>query len=69
MMKQPSIRTKTVYTCDGHRLEFVKVRNVPDFSHRVMIDDKPVDWLSDRFKPSRDTAAFFFHKHVLQEQP
>ena len=48
---------------DGATLEFVPIKNVPGFSHRVILNGKPVDWLSNTSKPSVKVAQYYFEKH------
>jgi len=48
---------------DGATIEFVPVKNVPGFSHRVILNGSPVDWLSNTSKPSVKVATYFFDKH------
>lgn len=57
------ISVKTTY-CDehGNELKFVKV-DAGSFSHRVIVNDRPFDWLSSSYNPSKKTAEFFLKKH------
>lgn len=48
---------------DGNVVSFKTVTNIPGFSHRVIVNYKPVDYLGNHEKPSAKTAAFFFEKH------
>lgn len=48
---------------DGVAVEFIKIANVPGFSHRVIINGKAVDWLSADFKPSAVSAEYYAEKH------
>lgn len=58
------IKVRKVYQKpDGTTVEFVPVKNVPGFSHRVILNGKPVDWLTDKVKPSLKTAEYYFEKH------
>ena len=57
-------------------MQFVKVKNTPGFSHRVVYrivnpsDDslsmtwQALDWLGDGFKPRQAAACYFYHKHT-----
>lgn len=58
------------YECeiDGsqHWLEFRRVDRAPGFTHRVILDGKPVDWLSNDYQPSIKTARFYFDKHLVR---
>ena len=43
---------------------FVPCQGVPGYSHRVMIDHHPVDWLSSDAKPNGKSAEYFERKHA-----
>ncbi len=43
-------------------VDFVPVDNVPGFTHRVLIDELPRDWLGYG-KPSARAAEYFLRKH------
>lgn len=40
---------------------------VPGFSHRVIVNRRIVDWLSDSEKPSAKNALFFLEKHATKK--
>ena len=55
------IRRVTAYRAeDGRFLEYIPAIRVPGFSHRVIIDNKPVGWLSNTHQPNAKSAEFFF---------
>lgn len=58
-----------IYQKDGSTIEFVPVANVPGFTHRVILNSKPVDWLSRDFKPSIKAAEYYFEKHEMKTKP
>lgn len=59
------LRIRKIYERDdGATLEFIKVRSVPGFSHRVIINGVPRDWLGDHTTPNETNAVFFLDKHV-----
>ena len=43
-------------------VEFIPITGVPGFTHRVVIDDMPRDWLGYG-KPSAHAAEYFLRKH------
>lgn len=54
---------------DGRVLQFVPIKNVPGFSHRVTINGLAADYLGDNAKPSAKSAEFFLGKHSTQLSP
>ncbi len=48
---------------NGNTVVFAKCCSVPGFTHRVLINRRAVDWLSNEYKPSAKTAEYFFTKH------
>jgi hypothetical protein len=54
--------TKVItYIDEGHNeLSFVPVKNVPGYTHRIVYNKKPINWLSEMFNPTEKTAAYFF---------
>lgn len=51
------------YSVAGYKVEFYPVSDVPGWTHRVLIDGQPADWLSCEFNPSKKTALFYAQKH------
>lgn len=51
---------------DYNTLDFVPVKNVPGFTHKVIVNDVRVGWLSSDFKPNEKAAVYFFS---LQSKP
>lgn len=41
---------------------------VPGFTHRVIINRHMVGYLSDKCRPSKDTARFFLEQHVSKSE-
>ena len=55
---------KAITYVDGtHKVTFVKVPNVPGFTHKVLVDGHNVAWLSDSHRPSCQNAEFFAEKY------
>jgi len=54
---------RKLYQQDGRTIEFVPIRGAPGFTHRVILNGEPVDWLAHTHKPSVKTAAYYFDKH------
>jgi hypothetical protein len=55
---------KTFRDEDNNTVTFKPIVDVPGFSHRVIVNHTPVDYLDNRHaKPSAKVAEFFFQKH------
>lgn len=57
------ITVRKLYSDGKRTLEFVKVKRVPGFSHRVVIDGIAVNWLANTHKPGVVAARFYFEEH------
>ena len=68
------ITRHTVYEAEidgtGYQLRFLRIKpHHPGWTHRVLIARRgeafrPYNWLSWDYKPSFQTARFYFEKHV-----
>jgi hypothetical protein len=47
----------------GNQLQFVRIKDTPGFSHRVVINRRAIDWLANNSKPGMRAARFFYEKH------
>lgn len=61
--QRPPITVRKVYSDGARSLEFIKIKNVPGFSHRVVIDGVAVNWLANTHKPGVVAAKFYFEEH------
>lgn len=43
----------------GNTVVFRKIRNVPGFTHRVIVNQVATGWLASGFKPTAKHAAYF----------
>ena len=51
------------YMCNGVMIQFHPHDGAPGFTHRVVINGIPKDWLGDHKRPSAAMAAFYAVKH------
>lgn len=50
---------------DGNVVEFKPINDVPGFTHRVIVNNKAVDYLDNKHaRPTAKVADFFYNKHV-----
>jgi hypothetical protein len=63
METREKITIETLYKRNGTTLKFVPIKNVPGFSHRVIINEKMADWLSSAVRPGKKHAEYFLKKH------
>lgn len=59
----------TFEASDGAIIQFIRVSGIPGFSHRVLINAQPKDWLGLGFTPSAAAAEFFHAKHKAAVVP
>ncbi len=50
----------------GNIVSFKAVAHIPGFTHRVIINQRAVDYLGDNAKPSAKVAEFYFRKHYSE---
>lgn len=62
------IKRRVLYDYDFGTLEFVPVKNVPQYSHRVIINRRPIGWLSSDTKPNIKSARYFIERHINNKE-
>jgi hypothetical protein len=56
------------YTITFHRLNHEADGAVPGFTHRVIINRHMVGYLSEKCRPSKDSARFFLEQHISKSE-
>jgi hypothetical protein len=56
---------------EGNKLSFVPVKDVPGYTHKVIYNDKKINWLSSYFNPTEKAAAYYIktEKERQENQP
>jgi len=68
-LKNQTMKLRKIYeAADGTTIEFRRIKNVPAWSHRVIINGTACDWLSNNFKPNSKTAQFYYEKHSPRKE-